>query len=654
MKAKFLDTALAIGRRIARQALWDGKLCTWEIQDPVRGFQARVQTNRAGPILYQGTAGIAWFLAELYRVTSDLEVARAARGGLEHALAQGVKLPLLFGFHTGRLGISWVAVRLSELFQCPKYSTQARRLLRPLLGKEAHDEGLDVIDGAGGAISAYLDLAVKTGWGELWDSARGLGEHLIRQAQQEPAGWAWCTMIGAVRNLTGLAHGAAGMGLALLELARVTGNGRFRFAAEMAFLYERRLFDQEAANWPDLRNIAIIDQLHSQQMEELRQAVREQTVPPYQPRCVSAWCHGSPGIGLSRLRAWELTGQEVYRREAEAALSSTVVAIERDVSGSGSNYSLCHGLGGNCELPLQAAKILGKPELRQLVEQVAVHGLETYEDLGKPWPCGTRGQVADPSLLLGEAGIGSFFLRLADPETPTILLLRPQTAAMAPEPCGYRELARESVDEFFGTTLRVCTRLTPPGPALPSWKPRKDPLSCTPVEETHEVLVRYLKEGPGCGTKMLEDAFGPERVRHQMTLEFDDFTQPYLRNLVRPAWEDLDVDEARFTLPPGTRLVSTHHDWDTWLGTSGEDPPPECDVFFVCYQHRTKIDCQRVGPMVALILELVSETATLKEVVAQVTVAAGIGEPRKEVAEKIRRQIQELYLAEFIEAQSTT
>lgn len=648
MKAEFLETALAIGQRLARQALWDGKLCTWQVQDQVRALQKRV-TNRAGPILYQGTAGIAWFLGELYRITNDLEVARAARGGLEHALAQGAELPPLFGFHTGRVGIAWVAIRLSELFQRPEYGYQARRLLRPLVGQEARDQGLDVIDGAGGAIPAFLDLAIKTGWDELWESARGLGEQLIHQAQREPAGWAWRTMIGVVRNLTGMAHGASGMGLALLELAWATGDGRFRFGAEMAFLYERRFFDEKASNWPDLRNMGILNQLHSEQLDQLRQAVMEQTLPPYEPRYVSAWCYGSPGIGLSRLRAWELTGQEVYRHEVEAALSSTVAAIEQDVSGA-SNYSLCHGIAGNCELLLQAAKFLGKLELRHLVERVAVQGLETYENSGKPWPCGTQGQVADPSLLLGEAGIGVFFLRLADPETPTILLLRPQTAEVATEPSGFEELARESVHEFFGTTLRVCTRLAPPGPNLPSWQPGKDPLLRTPVEETHDVLVSYLKEGAGDCREMLKTAFEPERVRHQLTLEFQDFTQLYLRILVRQAWEELDTEEVAFTLPPGARLVSTNHDWEAWLGTSKKEPPPESDVSFLCHQYNTKIECKRVGPMVSLILEVVSERATLKEVVARVTEAAGIEDPGEELVAKIRTQLRELYLADFIEA----
>ncbi len=358
---------------------------------------------------------------------------RAACGGLEHALARGDQLSNLFGFHSGRVGIAWVAVRLAEIFERPDYAERARRLLAPLAGRESEDAGLDVVGGAGGAIPACLDLVEKTGWDELRTMARQLGERLIGQAQRRPDGWSWATGgAGAVRNLAGFAHGASGMGLALLELERATGDGRFRFAAEMAFLYERHLFNAERSNWPDLRHDDLGGYLFDQQLDELRQAVLDGKPPAYEPSYMTAWCHGSPGIGLARLRAFELTGQDLYRQEAEAALRSTLQAIE-DALSQGGNYSLCHGIGGNCELPLLAAELLGHPELRQVAERAAREGIEIYEAQGRPWPCGTIRGVPDPSLLVGEAGIGAFYLRLADPETPSVLLLRPRAAKAATE-----------------------------------------------------------------------------------------------------------------------------------------------------------------------------------------------------------------------------
>jgi hypothetical protein len=38
-----------------------------------------------------------------------------------------------------------------------------------------------------------------------------------------------------------------------------------------------------------------------------------------------------------------------------------------------------------------------------------------------PWPCGIPGAGEAPGLMLGTAGIGYFYLRLAKPEIPTAL-----------------------------------------------------------------------------------------------------------------------------------------------------------------------------------------------------------------------------------------
>jgi len=52
-QAEFLDTALAIGRRLARQAFWEGAACTWDVVEPLRDPVARARTVRAGGQLYQ-------------------------------------------------------------------------------------------------------------------------------------------------------------------------------------------------------------------------------------------------------------------------------------------------------------------------------------------------------------------------------------------------------------------------------------------------------------------------------------------------------------------------------------------------------------------------------------------------------------------------
>jgi lantibiotic modifying enzyme len=56
-------------------------------------------------------------------------------------------------------------------------------------------------------------------------------------------------------------------------------------------------------------------------------------------------------------------------------------------------------------------------------QTAAETGVERFERRRVPWPCGLYEANETPGLMLGLAGIGHFYLRMADPgRTPTVLL----------------------------------------------------------------------------------------------------------------------------------------------------------------------------------------------------------------------------------------
>ena len=64
--AECLDTALAIGRRLARQALREGRTCTWDVLEPQPDPENRVRTIRAvrtvvsPPVAQDQPSGLRW------------------------------------------------------------------------------------------------------------------------------------------------------------------------------------------------------------------------------------------------------------------------------------------------------------------------------------------------------------------------------------------------------------------------------------------------------------------------------------------------------------------------------------------------------------------------------------------------------------------
>jgi lantibiotic modifying enzyme len=242
--------------------------------------------------------------------------------------------------------------------------------------------------------------------------AIALGEELCRAAARRDGVWTWDPEVAvgpgsASMPLTGLSHGAAGIALALLELHAATQRRHFLQAASGAFAYEDSLFNPSLGNWPDLRRIDVPGQ------------------SPQPPSYARAWCHGAPGIALARLRASALDPMraQTHLSMARAALDTTLRAIDENVDRRGFDASLCHGLAGLMDIALTAGTILNETAFHERVVAAAAVLIERHHNLGD-WPSGLVSGRPNPSLMLGHAGIGYFFLRLHDPKTvPSVLLL---------------------------------------------------------------------------------------------------------------------------------------------------------------------------------------------------------------------------------------
>ncbi|HNW91956.1 MAG TPA: type 2 lanthipeptide synthetase LanM [bacterium] len=275
------------------------------------GMQAGLSIMDDG--LYSGRAGLVAFLATL--AAADVSRAVTSRAA---ALAEETWHPLgerLMDAQSpavsrilrdGGLGLAG-AGGILQLLALPGIPVPAAaresmcmRLIAAIdAGVVAQDMRLDIIGGAAGAIGPVAALGGTVDEQQLHAVLRRLAAHLL--ARQDARTGGWLTPV-APRALTGYAHGAAGIGLALLRAGTVLGDERCLAAGARAFAHERAMFDARRGNWPDLRGAA--------------------------PGYMHAWCHGAAGIGLARWRALQLLPshpEAAYWRE-ELRLAGTAIA----------------------------------------------------------------------------------------------------------------------------------------------------------------------------------------------------------------------------------------------------------------------------------------------------------------------------------------
>jgi lantibiotic modifying enzyme len=313
------------------------------------------------------------------------------------------------GFYAGRVGIAQVLIDIGDIVNREDLILRGLQELKTIDKASPSEQMIDVISGSAGIIPILLRAWRRFDCNELYETAVAHGSRLLKSAVKSDTGWSWTTSQEPEQdNLTGYSHGVAGIICALLELGRATNDVRFVDAAKEGLKYERHHFSTDHGNWPDFRSFG---------------------QPAKQPSYGMAWCHGAPGIGLSRLRVYQLLDNDSdVLAEVEVALKTTLASLAQPYMAKQASFSLCHGLFGNAEFPLLASQILGRPELRRVAHDVACLGIESIAEHDMPWPCGTTFGKETPNLMLGLAGIGYFYLRLHDSSrVPSTLLLTSNT-----------------------------------------------------------------------------------------------------------------------------------------------------------------------------------------------------------------------------------
>jgi lantibiotic modifying enzyme len=409
----YLAAATEIAEQLRERAVWHAGRCTWlgYDVDPV-GDRWTTVYRTIDESLYGGLPGVALFLAELFALTGEPGDADAASGAIRQALwlLHHQRRVARHGFYSGEAGILWaireVEERLDAVLDDGWCGDAERRLLGPAdLDGPAE---LDLVDGISGTIAGLLARRGAKDRPEVVESCRRWAERLIGASRAGPGvGRSWSGAASeplARQPLCGLAHGASSAALALLELWSAAGDDRYREAAFEGFRYERQWFSRRHGNWPDLRDAA--------GPEPSRPEHRAH--PTY-------WCYGAGGIGLARLRAFQLTGDRSALAEANAALfackrqAELVLGAAERARDFDLNASVCHGVGSLIDLLLTSHRLGHDREALPLARRLGDAAIARARQ-HREWLCGVVDGGETPGLMLGLAGIGLLFLGLHAPQ----------------------------------------------------------------------------------------------------------------------------------------------------------------------------------------------------------------------------------------------
>lgn len=592
-----LGAVAEIGEWLCRTAQWDGSACTWLIRTPrLEGSAVHEDSGvRAGSDLYQGAPGIALFLAEASRACGNSEFARVAHSGLQYSLHRMLSgAALRHGLYTGSLGGLLGVARAGLALEDQAVLSQVRKLVGELR-LAATDRWHDCMAGRAGSILALIALGDILNASAPLEQAAILGDGLIADAHVSLKGWSWGPEQGAgLFDLLGYAHGASGIAHAFLELYAATGESKWSVAALGALAYERGCNGPQRGDYWDYRQPG-----REVWLASLAGAVgtveKQATEPAVLPtRAMRAWCHGAPGIALVRMRAFELgVGVPEVLREAKHALGRTCEAL---LTAQG-NFSLCHGRAGLAEIALEATR-RGLRDVSRLIARTVDSGLREVDTRGR-WRSGVQGELPEPSLMVGESGIGLFLLRAVDPNVSSILFITGRRVGHEARPLQTSDssvplqvLMPTFVERVGNLGLDLSTAIMRGGPRGYS------------AAGVRQVIAEAAASAPaGDLRRMIHDAARQDLVRLETERQLPDEGIGFIRQ-VRPQHAcDFPAGEVLLHTVPELVIVRSAWQWQSWSVTHAPYPT-RGEENVACYLRGRRLACELVHPFAALVLEL--------------------------------------------------
>lgn len=379
---------------------------------------------RPAHTLYHGAGGVILLLLELHAQSGDPALMERAIAAGDEILAL---LPTLEGLSvnssTGWGGYVFVLGELAKATGEQRFADGAAFCLKVI-----EDQAVKLGGGVGWIEPMpFSDITGFTGDREIYDQSVGsagviltllyanqeslypgalplaiaAGERLLEVGEPTEDGLRWRMMADMPFQFTApnFAHGGAGVGYALLQLHRATGEARYLDAAK------------EAARYAMSRSHPVGEGRLVCHNEDTRK-----------PIFYLGACHGPAGTGRLLLELHALTGEQRWADDLDQLVAGLegAGAPETRSAGLWNNHGQCCGDAGIGEFALLLARRTGKPAYLSLAKRCAEVILEDseFEDGQRRWRQAEHRDRPDfvqaqTGYMQGAAGIASFLQHLA-------------------------------------------------------------------------------------------------------------------------------------------------------------------------------------------------------------------------------------------------
>ena len=303
---------------------------------------------RSGGIyLYDGISGIVLFLAKYLH---DFEEKNASAEEIYHLAVLRLKAytdeihkkqiydkNLLTGIVNGESSVVYTYLYLFKLTGKRVWMIYAEKHFSIIERVWKEDSQLDYLSGNAGAIVVAVMLYKETGNLKYYEIAADMEKDLWKKGQETGNGYGW-RLKGTDGPLAGMSHGNSGFLMAYAALYECNHKAEYDDKIQLLLRYEDSLYSEKAGNWKDLR---------------------ESSGESF----MNAWCHGAPGILLSRMKLEELFPEDMQIKKDRLNAADSLFYGEQD-----EKICLCHGMSGNLLIMKKYLRKYGNKKMKEQYE----------------------------------------------------------------------------------------------------------------------------------------------------------------------------------------------------------------------------------------------------------------------------------------------